>query len=183
MRQQISLLQNASSEWKNAGAVFGSPRVERSTIRCLIALALLFATSVSVFAQEPTATALSQMAALLSEKAARNPAQQKIDSHLVHAAAILDGRPVHPDFPTPPGELDAVRRDARNYVEVDIRADVTPALLAYIRSLGGEVVSAFAEYQSIRAQLPLLLVEQIAGRAEVREIRMADQGHGNQSAI
>ena len=63
-----------------------------------------------------------------------NPAQVKMDSHLVHAAQILRGRPVHPDFPSPPGELEAVRLDARNSVEVDISADVTPGLLALMRS-------------------------------------------------
>lgn len=120
-----------------------------------------------------------QIAALLAEKAARTPAQQKIDSHLVHAAKILRGEPVHPDFPRPPGEIEAVRLDARNYVEVDITADVTPDLLAFMRALGGEVVNSFAEYRSIRARMALPAVERVAGRDEVQTIRVADPGHSN----
>jgi uncharacterized protein (TIGR03437 family) len=137
------------------------------------------ALSFTIAAQPITENAQRQIAALLAEKASRNPAQQKMDSHLVHAAAILSGRPVHPDFPTPPGELEAVHLDRRNYVEVDISAEVTPSLLSYVASLGGAVINSFPEYRSLRAQLPLLSVEQLAAREEVHQIRTADYGHGN----
>jgi uncharacterized protein (TIGR03437 family) len=120
-----------------------------------------------------------EIAALLAEKAARTPAQRKMDSHLVHAAKISRGEAVHPDFPRPPGEIEAVRLDARNYVEVDITADVTPDLLDFIRALGGEVVNSFAEYRSIRARMALQTVERVAGRDEVQTIRVADPGHSN----
>ena len=96
-----------------------------------------------------------------------------MDSHLVHAAQILRGQPVHPDFPTPPGEVEAVRLDARNFVEVDISADVTAGVLGLIADLGGRVVNAFADYHTIRASLPLLAVEQVAARDEVRQVRVA----------
>jgi uncharacterized protein (TIGR03437 family) len=145
--------------------------------RILRLLPLTLAAVVSTLAQQPTATAVRQITALLSEKAARTAAQQKIDSHLLHAAAILRGRPVHPDFPAPPGELEAVRRDSRNYVQLDIRADVNADLLAAVRSLGGVVVNAFAEYHSIRASLPLPSVETLAERDDVMEIRIADDGY------
>ena len=130
-------------------------------------------------AQELTSNARRQIAALLAEKASRNPAQAKLDSHLVHAGAILRGQAVHPDFPAPPGELEAVRLDARNQVEVDISADVTAGLLAQIGVLGGTVINAFPEYRSVRASLPLLALERLAGRSEVRQIRTADEGHTN----
>ncbi|HUP03942.1 MAG TPA: hypothetical protein VMU19_08135, partial [Bryobacteraceae bacterium] len=117
----------------------------------------------------------SQVRALLSEKASRNAAQAKVDSHLVHAAAILRHQPVSPDFPAPPGELEAVRPDSRNFVEVDIRATVTSDLLSFIRSLGGEVSTSLPEYRALRARLPLLSVERVAERAEVLQIRPAAQ--------
>jgi subtilisin family serine protease len=122
-----------------------------------------------------------QILALLAEKAARNPAQMKMDSHLVHAAAILRGQPVSPDFPTPPGELESVRLDSRNFVEVDIRADIGPDLLGFIDGLGGAVLGGFPERQTLRARLPLLSVERVAQRDDVREIRLAARASVNSS--
>jgi uncharacterized protein (TIGR03437 family) len=142
-------------------------------------LFLALALALPLCAQTLTPSAERQITALLSEKASRNAAQQKMDSHLVHAAAIVRGQAVHPDFPVPPGELEAVHADARNFVEIDIRARVTPALLAFIRSLGGSIINSFPEYQSIRASISLLKVEQLAGRKEVIQIRVADPGHSN----
>jgi hypothetical protein len=130
-------------------------------------------------AQELPGNTEQQIRALLSEKAARNPAQAKMDSHLVHAAQILRGQPVSPDFPTPPGELESVHRDANDMVEVDIRTDVSPDLLAMIGSLGGTVVNAFPQYEAVRARLPLLSVERVAERSEVRQIRLAARSYVN----
>src|ERR1039458_4536477 len=130
-------------------------------------------------AQELPGNTEQQIRALLSEKAARNPAQAKMDSHLVHAAQILRGQPVSPDFPTPPGELESVHRDANEMVEVDIRTDVNPDLLALIGSLGGTVVNAFPQYEAVRARLPLLAVERVAERSEVRQIRLAARSYVN----
>jgi uncharacterized protein (TIGR03437 family) len=142
-------------------------------------LPTILAAALCLSGQQLTSNARRQIAALLAEKASRNPAQAKLDSHLVHAAAILRGQPVHRDFPAPPGELEAVRMDGRNRVEVDIGADVTEGLLARIGELGGTVIHAFPEYRSVRARLPLLAVERLAGRSEVRQIRAADEGHSN----
>ena len=139
----------------------------------------LLALAALASAQDLPENAQRQIRALLSEKDSRNSAQVKMDSHLVHAAQILRGRPVSPDFPTPPGELESVHLDANSFVEVDIQADVTPALLALIRSVGGAVVSAFPEYESVRARLPLVSVERVAGLGEVRQIRTAAQAFVN----
>jgi hypothetical protein len=130
-------------------------------------------------AQELPGNTEQQIRALLSEKAARNPAQAKMDSHLVHAAQILRGQPVSADFPTPPGELESVHRDANEMVVVDIRTDVSPDLLAMIGSLGGTVVNAFPQYEAVRARLPLLAVERVAERSEVRQIRLAARAYVN----
>jgi hypothetical protein len=144
-----------------------------------IPAAIAFAFLASAQAQGLPDITQQQIRALLSEKAGRNPAQAKMDSHLVHAAQILRGQPVSPDFPTPPGELESVRRDARDQVEVDIRTDVNPDLLALIGSLGGTVINAFPQYEAVRARLPLLAVERVAERSEVRQIRLAASAHVN----
>ena len=58
---------------------------------------------------------------------------------------------------------------------VDIRADVTPAVLARIQSLGGTVVNSVPKYRAIRARLPLTALEPLATLEAVQFIRPADQ--------
>jgi hypothetical protein len=156
---------------RRESAVWRRARAFASLSAAAVGLALL----PSARSQNLPGVTQQQIRALLSEKASRNPAQVKMDSHLVHAAQILRGHPVSPGFPTPPGELESVNLDANNFVEVDIRADVSSELLTLIRSVGGSVVNAFPERQTLRARLPLLSVERIAGRNEVRQIRLAAQ--------
>ncbi|HUP03768.1 MAG TPA: hypothetical protein VMU19_07255, partial [Bryobacteraceae bacterium] len=145
-------------------------------IKSLAVAAALLAMSGAAFAQTQrlAENTQQQIGALLAEKASRTAAQAKMDSHLVHAAQILRGQPVSPDFPNPPGELDAVHKDANDAVLVDIKGQVSPDLLGAIRSAGGTVVSSFAEYGSVRARIPLLNVERVAARDDVQQIRMAE---------
>ena len=60
-------------------------------------------------------------------------------------------------------------------VMVDILADVTPEVLARIRSLGGTVINSVPKYRGIRARLPLAAVEPLAGLDAVQSIHPADQ--------
>ena len=124
-------------------------------------------------AQQPSAQASSespgttdrQIKARLAAKAQRTPAQRKVSSQLLDArrAAV------------------AARRQARGaapvdeMVMVDIRADVTPAVLARIRVLGGTVINSVARYRAIRARLPLEAVEKLATLDAIQSIRPADQ--------
>ena len=124
-------------------------------------------------AQQPSAQASSespgttdrQIKARLAAKAQRTPAQRKVSSQLLDArrAAV------------------AARRQARGaapvdeLVMVDIRADVTPAVLARIRVLGGTVINSVARYRAIRARLPLEAVEKLATLDAIQSIRPADQ--------
>ena len=124
-------------------------------------------------AQQPSAQASSespgttdrQIKARLAAKGQRTPAQRKVSSQLLDArrAAV------------------AARRQARGaapvdeLVMVDIRADVTPAVLARIRALRGTVVNSVARYRAIRARLPLEAVEKLATLDAIQSIRPADQ--------
>ena len=124
-------------------------------------------------AQQPSAQASSespgttdrQIKARLAAKAQRTPAQRKVSSQLLDArrAAV------------------AARRQARGaapmdeMVMVDIRADVTPAVLARIRVLGGTVINSVARYRAIRARLPLEAVEKLATLDAIQSIRAADK--------
>ena len=59
-------------------------------------------------------------------------------------------------------------------VTVDIRADVTDAVLERIRALGGTVVNSVPEYRAIRARLPLSALERLAELDAVQSIRPAE---------
>ena len=107
--------------------------------------------------------------ALLAQKARRTPAQRKLSSQLLDAAESAQA-----------AGSDA-RRQARDadakdeVVTVDIRADVTPAVLARIRALGGTVINSVPKYRAIRAQLPVTAIERLAALAAVQTIRPADE--------
>ena len=114
---------------------------------------------------ESPGTANRQIEARLAAKTQRTPAQRKVSSQLLDArrAAV------------------AARRQARGaapvdeMVTVDIRADVTPAVLARIRALRGTVINSVARYRAIRARLPLAAVEKLATLDAIQSIRAADK--------
>ena len=112
------------------------------------------------------ARAVRQIEELLAEKQQRTPAQRKVSSQLLDAAQPSDGVTVQE---TPEG------------VTVDIRADVTPAVLARIRALGGTIVNSIPKYRAIRALLPLTALEPLATLGAVQFIRPAAQAITNQA--
>ena len=139
-----------------------------------LGVSFLIAT-LAMHGQQIIPNAQRQILALLSEKASRTAGERKMSAHLVHAAKVLRGERSHADFPTPSDALAVVGLDSRKQVEVDIRADVTPELLAFISNLGGAVVNAFPGDRSIRARLPLLAVERVAERPTVSLVRTSEK--------
>ena len=119
--------------------------------------------------------AAAQIAALLAAKAARTPAQRKISSDLLAQAASGAAAPPPAARPLPADAAPGAVAPPAPRVLVDIRADVTPAVLARIRDLGGAVVNSVPRYRAIRARLPLAGLEPLAGLAAVQWIRTADQ--------
>ena len=117
-----------------------------------------------------SASALKQIAALEAEKARRTPVQQKIDSQLLYADRMRQGIPIADGIPTQRVDLD---KDAEGRVLVDIKATVTDGLLQYIKTLGGNVISSFPQYQAIRAGVPLADIEVLAARTEVKFVEPA----------
>ena len=107
-----------------------------------------------------------QIEALLAAKAQRTPAQRKVSSHLLPARRAQQYGVARLQAPA--------EVTADETVMVDIRADVTPVVLARIRALGGTVVNSVPRYRAIRAQLPLAAVEPLATLDAVRSIRAAD---------
>ena len=118
---------------------------------------------------------------LLDEQ--RTPTQQKLNSQLLDdrrtplrkptAAGTFRLQVTDPDVNNEREGTDGEANDER--VMVDIRADVTPAVLKRIRDLGGTVISSVPKYEAIRALLPLRAVEMLAALDAIRTIRPADE--------
>jgi len=149
----------------------------------LLVITMVWLPTTIVNSQQPqpervglTADAIQQIAAFQSAKARRTPAQRKISSRLIHAATIRRGEPVV-------GSVRAnVVLDREGRTEVDLRADVTPEVLAAIVAVGGAVVNSQPAYRTIRASIPLTQIETIASLPDVSSIRPADRMMTNQRA-
>lgn len=122
--------------------------------------------------------ALNEIGALLREKAGRTPAQQKMDSQLVHALKQNRGEAFAPGAPNV--QMD-VKIEADGRVLVDIDATVTSNLLATIQSGGGQVVNSFEQFRAIRALVTLTQLETLASSPNVTGIRRAAQGQTNKT--
>ncbi len=123
-------------------------------------------------AQSISPAVLQQIDALMREKAARTPAQGKLSSDLVFASARARGvRPAGIDTLGDPAT--SLRVDSRYGVLVDIQsAGPTAGLLNAIRQAGGFAMRASSS-GSIRARIPITLLETFAARSDVRRIKAA----------
>ena len=131
--------------------------------------------------------AVRQIKAMLTAKAQRTDGQRKVSSQLLDAAASSQLPDTAVSAQQPRGPAAAAGQQAADLdgspgpepeperVTVDIRADVTPVVLARIRTLGGTVIHSVPKYRAIRAQLPLASVARLAELAAVRSIRPADE--------
>jgi len=113
---------------------------------------------------------LDQIKLLGEEKKSRTAAQRKMSSQLVHAVKL---RRDDPRMRKLPGLKSNVRVEADDTTLVDIKATVTPELLETIALLGGTVVNSSAEYDAIRARLPLEMLEALAREDDVQHVQPA----------
>ena len=148
----------------------------------LASLAFLAAGSLGAAAapaQELSPQAVAQIQALLEEKAARTPVQQRIDSQLLAAARMTRGRPVARGISRLESVWGRVRRLPGERALVDIRADVDDALLARLAGLGARVESSFPGYRAVRAEVPLRRVEEVAALPGVSFVEPAAEATTN----
>ena len=146
------------------------PRLTRVTLIALLALAAaepLFSQSTPGISD----SALQQIQNILAEKRSRTSTQIKLDPTLLYTARTAAGLSTGTvsDVVAPTATLDTSGR-----VQADIRAAVSDALLVRIQNLGGEIVSAFPQYGAIRANLPILQVENVAGDPDVQAVSVAE---------
>ncbi len=113
--------------------------------------------------------AQQQIEAIIEEKRNLSPAQRKIDTQLRQAAKLRQG------------QIESVRGVplVKNAVEVtdtgktvvEIKAQVSEELLSLLKNIDGEILSTSVETNTIRARLPIDLLEAVAARDDVRLIR------------
>jgi hypothetical protein len=108
--------------------------------------------------------ALAQIDALLQEKASWSPAEQKIDSQLLFAAKTALGQPMRAGVPALQNNVPA-EPDGR--VVIDVRAEVSDALLGQFRAIGAEVVSSYPAYRDVRLLVTMNQVEAVAALPQV----------------
>ena len=123
-------------------------------------------------------------AALIGEKDTRTPAQLKMDSQLLYALKQSRGQTMAPGVPTlqflPSAETNGL---FNGLFKVDIDATVSSNLLAAITQAGGIIENSVPQFDAIRAGIPLPLAEQLAGRPDVRFVRVADKGHTHTGSV
>ncbi|MGK2857798.1 MAG: hypothetical protein ACSLFQ_11390, partial [Thermoanaerobaculia bacterium] len=117
-------------------------RIARRLRELAFAAPLLALLASPLHAEDPpvlTASAQNQIAALLEEKASRTPAQRKIDSKILYALRMHQGRPVAQGIE----RLDIdVEISKRGTTIVDIRLErPSKRVVASIESSGGVVLS------------------------------------------
>jgi hypothetical protein len=146
--------------------------------RLLIAVLLSVSSLSSALAQIPAGISRSaqvQIQALLDEKAARTPVEQKLDSQLVYALKQASGTWARG---LPPLQI-VLRQDNVGRVLVDIEARVDQPLLALIARNNGIVVKKVERFDSIRAWVPLGSLRALAAPQSVRFIAPAAEAELN----
>jgi len=152
----------------------------RYTLLALVALALPWT---KVFAQEDPAfleQVRQDIARLQEEKRERTAPQRKVASRLLAAERL---RKVGRASDALPDMESGVDVDAAGSAWMDLKAKVSPGLLAEIRRLGGFVEYSHPGLQAIRALLPVDAIETLAERADVRSIKPAAQCKANAGRI
>ena len=133
----------------------------------LVSAATLLAVAPGARAQTLGPELVRQLALIEAEKAQRTPAQRKLDSQLIFALKQRRNDPVMADMPRLRIGVE-MRGDGATLV--DLRGTVTPALVRAIARAGGTVVSSHSELGALRAWVPVLRLESLAARPDVRWI-------------
>ena len=113
--------------------------------------------------------ARQQIAELMADADARTPAQRKLASHLIYAARTSRGQRITPSIATLPLSTGILHMRGE-LVEVDLKGDITDALLSAVTAAGGKIEVPVPEYHALRAWIPLRALETLAARDDVRYI-------------
>ncbi len=123
--------------------------------------------------------AAAQIAALDREKESRTAAQRKIDSRLLYAIKEADGRASLEGLPK---LQTGIKVGDKGSVEIDLRAQVTKALIDKLEKLGARIIYSSEEHHTVIAEMPLQVLEAVAEEAAVVFISPKEE-NGPASAI
>jgi len=141
---------------------------------CLLLLPFALATGAAAAPPAVPPGLRADIEALLAEKAARTPVQQKIGSRLLYAALERAGRPL-------PGGLARGRPRADvaadGSVAVDVRGALTERVRERLAAIGGRAQAPVAGMRRWRARLPLDRLEDLAALPEVEFVAPADRAY------
>jgi hypothetical protein len=111
---------------------------------------------------------MQQIQALEDEKESRTPAQQKIDSQLLYATKMERAEPIAAGVSSL--EVNVNQSDTGRVV-VDITAQVDDQFLKFLSAKGGDVLASAPQYHSVRVDVPLASLDDIAASDNVRFIQ------------
>jgi uncharacterized repeat protein (TIGR01451 family) len=111
---------------------------------------------------------MAQVAALIQEKESRTPAQRKIDSNILYEIKMQRGLNIASGVATLTTGLSV---DTDGGLEVEIRADVTDALLNALAAVRAGIIDVSKPYRTVAARVPIQQLEALAGMREVYFIR------------
>ncbi len=147
----------------------------RSTSRLAAFCTALAGLAVAIpsYAQQPPRilpSAMEQIRLVLEEKEQRTPAQRKLDSSFVMEMKRRRGDPMMARLSNLDISLEMRPDDS---VHVDVTGEITRALEDAIRRLGGTVEGSYPEWGALRAWVPLMALEALGARPEVRWVERA----------
>lgn len=120
--------------------------------------------------------ALRQISALAAEKRSRTTTQKKIDSRLLYQMKMSRGEQIASGV----SSIDTgLAVDSDGFIAVDITANVSDELTGYLKKLGAKVTASYPQYRSITANVPISMLEDIAGRPGVVFIMPKQEGMSN----
>jgi subtilisin-like proprotein convertase family protein len=121
-----------------------------------------------------------QIEALQAEKANRTLSQRKLDSQFLYACREHRGERIALG-------LDKLRSQVRHRkgdrVLADVRAEVTPRLLEALRAGGATVLNSYPQHRTLRAWIPLPLLEPLAELGEVDKIQPGAEATTNVGSV
>ena len=130
-------------------------------------------TAVQMGEKQISVEALNQIKSLMDEKQTRTAAERKIDSNLLYALKMRRGEKIARNLDSLESGITV---DGAGGVSVDIRAQVTDALLKRLNELKVSVTGAFPEYHSISAIVQIDDLEKVAELSEIIFIQPTPKG-------
>ena len=139
----------------------------------LAALGLMSPPVASASTPDALANSAQQIAALQAIKTTETPAESKVDSKLLVQQKLSAKRL---SANTLPALQSGTNVSPSGTVSVDIRATkVTPDLISGLTKAGAGIRAVSDQYASIRADLPVAAISEIAARGDVKRVEQADQ--------